>query len=667
MTGMGGPSGTGDAATVSQFHHALATQGALIVVLCAVVFVGWNQLRSMQYRRAVQRGESFPPSAPVRDPEPATRRFLRTAFGLFWLFDGLLQLQSGMPAGLPGSVIEPSASGSPGWVHSIVDFASTIWSDHPTTAAASAVWIQVGIGFLLLVAPRGWWSRGAGAASAGWGLVVWVFAEAFGGIFAPGLTILFGAPGAVVFYVVAGVLVALPDSVWSGPRMGRLILGATGALLLCAAALQAWPGRGFWQGTSAGRPGTLAAMVGQMAQTSQPHPLSSLISSFASFDRAHGWGVNLVAVVAIAAVGTVFVLASGPGRRVLFPTLVAFGVLCVADWVLIEDFGFWGGTGTDPNSMLPLLAIAIAGYLGVTRPAPEPTPASVTTEGAPASVDRDAPAEPATPGSIEAPAPTERERELVGTGSAASDTPTPGAPAPAVSPPGPPAARSWWERIDSRYAARVAAALAGIIIIVVGAAPMAAAAVDRSADPSITEATNGPPSVVDSPAPGFTLTDVHDRPVSLAGLRGHTVVLTFLDPVCTTDCPVIAQELRITNSMLGSAAADVRFVAVVANPVYRSVQDMVDFDRQEGLDGQANWTYLTGSAADLASVWDAYGVDVETAPAGGMVQHADIVFVIDARGHLRRVINADPGDADASSRSSFSGLLTSQVLQVLHS
>ena len=77
----------------------------------------------------------------------------------------------------------------------------------------------------------------------------------------PGLTILFGAPGAVVFYVVAGVLVALPDSVWSGPRMGRLILGATGALLLCAAALQAWPGRGFWQGTSAGRPGTLAAMA----------------------------------------------------------------------------------------------------------------------------------------------------------------------------------------------------------------------------------------------------------------------------------------------------------------------------------------------------------------------------------------------------------------------
>jgi hypothetical protein len=60
------------------------------------------------------------------------------------------------------------------------------------------VWIQVGIGLWLLVAVRGWWSRGAGLASVAWGLMVWIWGESFGGIFAPGLSWLTGAPGAVL-------------------------------------------------------------------------------------------------------------------------------------------------------------------------------------------------------------------------------------------------------------------------------------------------------------------------------------------------------------------------------------------------------------------------------------------------------------------------------------
>ena len=56
----------------------------------------------------------------------------------------------------------------------------------------------------MLAASRGPLSRLAGLASVGWGLVVWVFGEAFGSIFAPGLTWLFGAPGAVLIYCVAG-------------------------------------------------------------------------------------------------------------------------------------------------------------------------------------------------------------------------------------------------------------------------------------------------------------------------------------------------------------------------------------------------------------------------------------------------------------------------------
>jgi cytochrome oxidase Cu insertion factor (SCO1/SenC/PrrC family) len=321
--------------------------------------------------------------------------------------------------------------------------------------------------------------------------------------------------------------------------------------------------------------------------------------------------------------------------------MVVLGVLCVADWVLIEDFGFWGGVGTDPNSMLPLLFVTVGGYLAVTAPA-EPAAVEDSTEGVAApSIDAVQPVEAG-----EAPA------SVSGAGAARASRGNP------------PERRSWWEGLDTRYVGRLAATVGALGILLVGVAPMAAAAVNRTADPQIAEAVDGAPDVASGPAPGFTLTDVHGRSVSLADLRGSTVVLTFLDPVCTTDCPIIAQELKATNGLLGADAAHVRFVAVVANPVYRSAAYMAAFDRQEGLDTQANWTYLTGSLAELTSVWDTYGVSVVTAPAGGMVVHADIVYVIDATGTLRRIINADTGSATSSVRSSFSGLLASQVTEV---
>jgi hypothetical protein len=175
-----------------------------------------------------------------------------------------------MAVGLPSQVIEPIAATSPRWVQEVVNWAGTNWSYHPMQAGASAVWIQVGIGIWMIAAARGSLSRLAGLASIGWGLVVWAFGESFGGIFAPGLTWLFGAPGAVLIYAVAGALIALPERTWRTSRLGRLTLAGTGLFLVGMAVLQAWPGRGFWQGTAHGQAGTLTSMVQTMAGTPQP-------------------------------------------------------------------------------------------------------------------------------------------------------------------------------------------------------------------------------------------------------------------------------------------------------------------------------------------------------------------------------------------------------------
>ena len=140
------------------------------------------------------------------------------------------------------------------------------------------------------------------------------------------------------------------------------MLAGTGAFFLGMAVLQAWPGRGFWQGPIAGQPGTLSGMVQQMSTTPQPHFLSALVADFGSFAASNGFAVNLVVVIALAAMGVIFLT----GRPRLVRYAVWFGLaFCLADWVLVQDFGFLGGLGTDPNSMIPLdLCCSPAGLPG---------------------------------------------------------------------------------------------------------------------------------------------------------------------------------------------------------------------------------------------------------------------------------------------------------------
>lgn len=325
---------------VAAFRAALLHQLMIISAVSLLLVLGYIALlrgRSADARKA-------------RPAEPAGRDLLRLGFGCLWLVDGALQLQPGMPGGLPAQVIAPGAASSPSWVRRLVSDGITIWSHHPVQAASAAVWIQIGLGLWLLLAIDGWWSRLGGLASVCWGLMVWVLGEAFGGIFGSGLSLLTGAPGAVALYVVAGALIALPEPAWAG--VGRLLIAGIGVFWMGMAVLQAWPGRGFWTGA-------LAAMARTMARTQQPAPLAHLVSGFANLS---GLVLNLIAVVTLAVLGAAF----GYGRPpVLRFSLLAATVFCLLDWVLVQDLGLFGGFGTDPNSMLPWLVLLWSGYRAV--------------------------------------------------------------------------------------------------------------------------------------------------------------------------------------------------------------------------------------------------------------------------------------------------------------
>jgi cytochrome oxidase Cu insertion factor (SCO1/SenC/PrrC family) len=648
-----------DPVVIAAFKSALLHQGIIALLIFGVLGLGWLAVRAW-LPAAPQAGGPARAAGPAgrADPaaaaEPAWRQLLRIGFGLLWVFDGILQAQPKMAIGLPSQVIEPIAASSPRWVQHVVNWAGTNWSYHPMQAGASAVWIQVGIGVWMLAASRGPLSRLAGLASVGWGLVVWVFGESFGGIFAPGLTWLFGAPGAVLIYVVAGALIALPERVWHSPLVGRAILAGTGLFLVGMAVLQAWPGRGFWQGVSHGQPGTLAGMTSSMAQTSQPASLAHWVSSFTGFDEAHGFAVNLFVVVALALIGAAFL--SGR-RRLVRPAVIVFAVLCLADWVLIEDFGFFGGLGTDPNSMIPFVLLAASGYLALT---PEAAPAA---KAAPAAGPAPA-AEPASPAR-----PTVAPVPAAAATSPSAPTSAP-VPAPAAASA---AAAGWRDRLRPgslrRSAAtasfRTVASVGALGLIILGAAPMAAAQASSNADPILAEAIAGSSAPLNFPAKGFRLIDQHGRAVSLASLRGKVVLLTFLDPVCTTDCPLIAQEFRQAGQLLGTASRKVELVAIAANPVYYQLADTRAFDRQEYLNQVPNWLYLTGTVPQLKQVWRDYGLYTQILPAGSMVGHPDIAFVIDGAGRVREELNINPGPGTTATKSSFAVLLADAARHAL--
>ncbi len=590
MPGMNSGLDATNPALVAAFMSALLQQLIIVGAIVVVLVLG--------YRVARHRWPAGERPAPAA--EPRSRKFLRIAFGLLWIFDAILQAQPKMAGGLPSQVIAPVAGASPGWVQQVVNFGGTMWSYHPVQAAASAVWIQAGLGVWLIAAATGWSSRLAGLSSAAWGLVVWVFGEAFGGIFAPGLNWLSGAPGAVVIYVVAGALIALPLRVWAGPRLGRLLLTGIGVFWMLMALVQAWPSNGFWQG---GENGTLAGMISAMADLSQPHVQSAMMSAFASFTDAHAVAVNLVAVVGLAALGAAF--ASGRPRilRVAVPVATVF---CLVVWVLAQDLGFTGGLGTDPNSMIPWVLLLWGGLIAVTEQTVE-----TVAEG---------------PFLATALSRTALRRALVGA--------TP----------------------------RSLVALGSVAVILLGVAPMAAATVDRNADPIIAQAIAGVPVRLNLPAPDFQLISGESgQPVNLAALHGKVVLLTFLDPVCV-GCPQIAQQLHAASTLLGTDSSRVELVAIAATTMHSRAEFIRAFDQKQRLTTVPQWLFLTGPGVELQRVWNTYE---KLAPSmmSGMMVHSEVVFIIDTTGRIRWEVRDAPGPATTSAQSSFAHLLADAARQ----
>jgi cytochrome oxidase Cu insertion factor (SCO1/SenC/PrrC family) len=182
----------------------------------------------------------------------------------------------------------------------------------------------------------------------------------------------------------------------------------------------------------------------------------------------------------------------------------------------------------------------------------------------------------------------------------------------------------------------------------------------------LTSAPSSAPQAENVSAPDFQLIDQYGRPVSLASLHGKTFAITLLDDVCTSDCPIIAQEFRAADQLLGSAASHVELVAINGNPRFITPNYLRAFDQQEGLTSLSNWLYLTGSSlTQLQRVWRSFGMYSAYLPGGAMVDHSEFAEVIDGGGQIRYLLSTDPGAATAVTKSSFAETLAQTIRKAL--
>ncbi len=320
------------------------------------------------------RTDSPGPARSVAARLHINQRSLQLVLGVVWIFDGLLKFQPHVlkPEFLP-TFIRQMAVDQPTLVGSALNHMANFISHEATMWVAVFGLIEIGIGLGLLFRRT---LKPALVASFVWGIGVYIFGEGIGMVLTGHTSPLQGAPGAVCFYGLLGLLL-WPRSEQStegavgteSSAAAHGLFGGTGSLLLWAAI---WAFEAIIWMFPFNRTGD--TISNQLADTAQGQPgwYAHLLTSFGhAFVGAGIWVAVILGVLSL-------VIALGPLVSNRPQVYIGLGIaLALAYWVTGEGLGsLLTGGGTDPNNG-PLVALIGLSVLPlVPARADEPTPAA---------------------------------------------------------------------------------------------------------------------------------------------------------------------------------------------------------------------------------------------------------------------------------------------------
>jgi protein SCO1/2 len=140
--------------------------------------------------------------------------------------------------------------------------------------------------------------------------------------------------------------------------------------------------------------------------------------------------------------------------------------------------------------------------------------------------------------------------------------------------------------------------------------------------------------IVNTAVPDFKLTDQDGKLFHFASARGNLVLVTFVFTTCPDVCPLFTANLAaIQRALEEKKVKDYVLLTVTTDPerdrpaVLKAYADRFKVDYK-------NWSFLSGTRAELSKVWKIFGVNV-TKTESGQVQHTSFTTLIDRQGNRR--------------------------------
>jgi protein SCO1 len=144
-----------------------------------------------------------------------------------------------------------------------------------------------------------------------------------------------------------------------------------------------------------------------------------------------------------------------------------------------------------------------------------------------------------------------------------------------------------------------------------------------------------------TPVPPLQLHNYLGQSVNLANYKGKAVLVTFLYAHCPDICPLIASNLRVAQNLMSKTTRSrVQMIAVSVDAKGDTRKAVATFLARHGLTGRMQ--YLTGSARELARVWEAWGVGTSRdASRPEFVNHTGLIYGITGSGERLTVYSPE--------------------------
>jgi protein SCO1/2 len=140
--------------------------------------------------------------------------------------------------------------------------------------------------------------------------------------------------------------------------------------------------------------------------------------------------------------------------------------------------------------------------------------------------------------------------------------------------------------------------------------------------------------VVNTAVADFTLVDQNGKPFRFKSNRGNLVLATFIFTSCPDVCPLFSAKFAAIQRALDEKKfKDYWLLSITTDPEQDNPATLKDYANRFKAD-LAHWSFLTGTRANLAKAWKAFGVNV-TKTESRQVFHTALTTLIDRRGNRR--------------------------------